>query len=88
MLIHSHRPDLCPGILQNLRVQHTVDLPAARRWEDLTQPRLLGWVGAGDPRNSGTMTVMYESFLQAYRGGQPPLLLSDGFPVGRLPRPR
>jgi len=32
----------------------------------LAQPRLYGWVGAGDPRNSGTMNVMFETFLQFY----------------------
>jgi hypothetical protein len=35
------------------------------RWEDLARPELFGWVGAGDPRGSGTMHVMFESFLQA-----------------------
>jgi iron(III) transport system substrate-binding protein len=54
------------GILQNKKVQHLMDLPPASRWADLTQPKLYGWVGAGDPRNSGTMTVMFETFLQAY----------------------
>jgi ABC-type Fe3+ transport system substrate-binding protein len=54
------------GILQNTRVQRLAGLPRAERWSDLTQPRLLGWVGAGDPRNSGTMTVMYEAFLQFF----------------------
>jgi spermidine/putrescine-binding protein len=27
---------------------------------------LAGWIGAGDPRNSGTMNNMFEAFLQAY----------------------
>lgn len=54
------------GILQNTRVQRLLGLAAAHRWEDLAAPTLYGWVGAGDPRNSGTMTVMFESFLQAY----------------------
>lgn len=54
------------GILQNTRVQRTVGLPLVRRWEDLADARLLGWVGAGDPRNSGTMNVMFEAFLQFY----------------------
>jgi spermidine/putrescine-binding protein len=27
---------------------------------------LSGWVGVGDPRNSGTMNNMFEAFLQAY----------------------
>src|SRR6266446_1038233 len=54
------------GILQNLRVQQIAGLPFVRQWEDLAQPQLFGWVGAGDPRNSGTMNVMFESFLQFY----------------------
>ncbi len=54
------------GILQNTRVQRLTGLPQARRWEDLADPRLFGWVGTGDPRNSGTMKVMFEAFIQAY----------------------
>lgn len=54
------------GILQNMRVQRLHGFPLARRWEDLANPALCGWVGAGDPRNSGTMYVMFEAFLQAY----------------------
>ncbi|MBI1841051.1 MAG: ABC transporter substrate-binding protein [Verrucomicrobia bacterium] len=52
------------GILQNLEAQRRVGLPEAKRWEDLADPRLMGWVGAGDPRTSGTMMVMYEGILQ------------------------
>jgi ABC-type Fe3+ transport system substrate-binding protein len=54
------------GILQNTRVQRIVGLPLVTRWEQLTDPRLYNWVGAGDPRNSGTMNVMFEAFLQYY----------------------
>jgi ABC-type Fe3+ transport system substrate-binding protein len=54
------------GILQNTRVQRLAGLPQAQRWEDLAKPGLFGWVGTGDPRNSGTMKVMFEAFLQAY----------------------
>ena len=54
------------GILQNTRVQKIMGLPRATYWEQLAQPALYGWVGAGDPRNSGTMNNMYEAFLQAY----------------------
>lgn len=54
------------GILQNLRVLQTVGLPPVRRWEELAAPRLVGWVGVGDPRKSGTMNNMFEAFLQAY----------------------
>lgn len=54
------------GIVQNTRAQVTLGLPPVRRWADLARPELFGWVEAGDPRNSGTMTVMFESYLQAY----------------------
>lgn len=54
------------GILQSTRVQRLVGLPPVSRWKDLALPQLYGWVGAGDPRNSGTMNNMYEAFLQAY----------------------
>lgn len=54
------------GILQNTRAQRLVGLPLVQRWEELANPALLGWVGAGDPRLSGTMNNMYEAFLQAY----------------------
>lgn len=54
------------GILQNTRAQTIMGLPRASRWEDLAKPELYGWVGAGDPRNSGTMNNMFEAFLQAY----------------------
>jgi ABC-type Fe3+ transport system substrate-binding protein len=54
------------GILQNTRVQRWAGLPAVTRWEELTRPELYDWVGVGDPRNSGTMNVMLEAFLQAY----------------------
>jgi iron(III) transport system substrate-binding protein len=54
------------GILQNTLAQRTVGLPAVTRWGELADPKLRGWVGVGDPRNSATMNVMFESFLQAY----------------------
>jgi ABC-type Fe3+ transport system substrate-binding protein len=54
------------GILQNTKLQRTLGLGMARKWEDLANPKWLGWVGVGDPRNSGTMNVMFEAFLQAY----------------------
>jgi ABC-type Fe3+ transport system substrate-binding protein len=54
------------GILQNTRLQRIHGFPLVRRWADLGHPQLMGWVGAGDPRNSGTMYVMFEAFLQAY----------------------
>lgn len=52
------------GILKNLEVERRLHLPDVQRWEDLADPRMIGWVGAGDPRNSGTMMVMFEGILQ------------------------
>jgi ABC-type Fe3+ transport system substrate-binding protein len=54
------------GILQSTRVQRILGLPLAARWEELARSELMGWVGAGDPRNSGTMSTMFEAMLQAY----------------------
>jgi len=53
------------GILQNRLVQQRMKLPFVTRWEQLARPELYGWVGIGDPRNSGTMINMFEAFLQA-----------------------
>lgn len=52
------------GILQNLQVQQRLGLPRVERWNDLAEAKLAGWVGAGDPRNSGTMMIMFEGILQ------------------------
>jgi ABC-type Fe3+ transport system substrate-binding protein len=54
------------GILQNTLVQRLCGLPFVKRWEELSNPRLFGLVGVGDPRNSGTMNTMFETILQAY----------------------
>lgn len=54
------------GILQNTLVQRVCNLPFVKRWEELSDPRLFGLVGVGDPRNSGTMNTMFETILQAY----------------------
>jgi ABC-type Fe3+ transport system substrate-binding protein len=53
------------GILQNRLVQQRMNLPFVTRWEQLARPELYGWLGVGDPRNSGTMINMFEAFLQA-----------------------
>ncbi len=54
------------GILQNRLVQQRMKLPFVTRWEQMADPSLRGWVGVGDPRNSGTMLNMFEAMLQAY----------------------
>lgn len=55
------------GILQNIEIQKRLGLPKVTRWDELANPALFGWVGAGDPRTSGSMMVMYEGILQ-YNG--------------------
>ena len=54
------------GIISNLRVQKLMGLPHPTAWSDLADPRLRGWVSVGDPRQSGSILMMYEIILQAY----------------------
>ncbi len=54
------------GIMYNKRVAQLVDLPLPETWEDLTDPRLYSWVGAADPRKSGSAHVPFEIILQVY----------------------
>lgn len=54
------------GILINKSVLRRMNLPTPRTWQDLADPKLWGWVGAGDPRASGTMHMMYELVVQAH----------------------
>jgi len=54
------------GILRNDAVIRRLHLPYAKTWTDLTDPRLMGWVGSADPRHSGSVHMMYEIILQAY----------------------
>jgi ABC-type Fe3+ transport system substrate-binding protein len=54
------------GILHNLRVLEYNALPQARRWNELTNPKLQGWISLSDPRNSGSMYSMMEAILQSY----------------------
>ena len=54
------------GILHNLRVLEYNALPQARRWDELTNPKLQGWISLSDPRNSGSMYSMMEAILQSY----------------------
>ena len=54
------------GILVNKRALAYLSLPIPRTWEDLANPAYFSWVGAADPRHSGTMHMMFEIILQAY----------------------
>jgi len=54
------------GIIYNKVVLKTLHLPEPQTWEDLARPELFTWVGSADPRNSGSVHMMYEIILQAY----------------------
>lgn len=54
------------GIVYNKVVLKLAKLPEVQTWEDLSSPRLFGWVGSSDPRKSGSVHMVYEIILQAY----------------------
>ncbi|MHA2092822.1 MAG: ABC transporter substrate-binding protein, partial [Candidatus Kariarchaeaceae archaeon] len=54
------------GIVYNKALISIEDLPTPESWEDLTDPKLLGWVGSADPRHSGSTHMAYEIILQGY----------------------
>jgi iron(III) transport system substrate-binding protein len=54
------------GIMYNEEFRQLVGLPQVTAWKDLTHPDLLRWVGAADPRESGSAHMMYEIILQGY----------------------
>ncbi len=54
------------GILRNDVAIKRSRLPVASNWAELTDPRLMGWIGSADPRHSGSVHMMYEIILQAY----------------------
>ncbi|MEM1058837.1 MAG: extracellular solute-binding protein [Verrucomicrobiota bacterium] len=54
------------GILTNEVVRRIVDLPVATEWEDLARPEMFSWVSSCDPRQSGSVLLIYEIILQTY----------------------
>lgn len=54
------------GILYNKVAIARLGLPTPTAWSDLAKPEYFGYVGAGDPRKSGSMHAMYEIILQGY----------------------
>jgi ABC-type Fe3+ transport system substrate-binding protein len=54
------------GILYNKAVLKRLRLEAPLDWRDLAEPQFYSWVGAADPRKSGSMHLMFELILQAY----------------------
>jgi len=51
------------GIVFNRDVLERLGLPEPRSFEDLTDPRYLGWVALADPRQSGSITTTFDSIL-------------------------
>ncbi|MAJ72478.1 hypothetical protein CMK13_05690 [Candidatus Poribacteria bacterium] len=62
------------GVMHNEALRTRLRLPRVSNWKDLTNPRLIGRVGAADPRESGSAHMIYEIILQGY-GWQ------DGFSI-------
>lgn len=54
------------GIMHNEFLRQRLKLPEVKTWQDLTQPELLGRIGAADPRESGSAHMIYEIILQGY----------------------
>ena len=54
------------GIITNERAREAAGLPEALTWSALTDPRLVGWISASDPRASSSALAIYEIILQAY----------------------
>lgn len=54
------------GIIYNKRVLEINRLPQVHTWQELAQLAPAGWVGSGDPRNSGSVHMIYEMILQRY----------------------
>jgi ABC-type Fe3+ transport system substrate-binding protein len=56
------------GILYNVEVLERLGMSdwTPQSWRDLADPRLAGWVSAGDPRVSGNVHMLYEWLLQCY----------------------
>jgi len=53
------------GILCNKKALAFIKAPIPKQWSDLAKPCYYGWVGASDPRHSGSMHMMFEIILQA-----------------------
>ncbi len=54
------------GILYNKELLKRLGLAEPQTWADLGRPDYFTWVAAADPRQSGSMHMLYEIILQAY----------------------
>ncbi|MEM7755731.1 MAG: extracellular solute-binding protein [Planctomycetota bacterium] len=51
------------GIIFNRPLLARLGLDEPDAWQDLTDPRLLGWIALADPRSSGSITTTFDSIL-------------------------
>jgi ABC-type Fe3+ transport system substrate-binding protein len=54
------------GIMYNKPVLAFLGVPAPQTWADLGRPEYYTWVASADPRQSGSIYMVYEIMLQAY----------------------
>jgi iron(III) transport system substrate-binding protein len=54
------------GIISNNDTLGRLGVPTPDAFEDLTDPRLFGWVALADPRQSGSITTTFDSILGNY----------------------
>ncbi len=54
------------GISFNRHIYRQLKVPEPKEWADLADPRLVGWVGSGDPHYSGAIHMCYQIILQTY----------------------
>jgi len=54
------------GIVFNRKILERIGLEEPRSWDNLTDPRLNGWIALADPRQSGSIATTYESILNIY----------------------
>jgi ABC-type Fe3+ transport system substrate-binding protein len=52
------------GIIYNSQVYRALDMPAPRRWQDLSDPRLFRLIALADPAHSGSAAIAYMMVLQ------------------------
>jgi len=54
------------GIVFNRELLGRLGLPEPTTWNDLTDPRLFGWVAMTDPNYSGSVATLYESIMNSF----------------------
>ncbi|MHC4272838.1 MAG: ABC transporter substrate-binding protein [Planctomycetota bacterium] len=52
------------GIVYNRDALAEAGVPEPRLWQDLADPRLVGWVALADPAHSGSITTLFEAILR------------------------